>query len=89
MSGDAGNDMTLAFTLQAADRFARDHDLSQDFFTGNRGRAESLALIDEQYRTERHVFVGTEDAADRAGWELSTSGDTGFLGRLLDPFRKG
>lgn len=58
---------------RAAERFAREHDVPQDFFTGNRGRAESLALIGEQYGTERHVFVGVDEGdrrlADSMGWE--------------------
>ncbi|MFB6295278.1 MAG: hypothetical protein ABEH66_00330 [Halobacteriales archaeon] len=101
--GDGSDDMTLAFSLsaaerladpgaafadaeewtryrgivsqapRAADRFARERDLPQDFFTGTRGRPESLALIREQYATGRHVFVGTGESdrrvADSTGWE--------------------
>jgi hypothetical protein len=64
---------------RGAERFARERDLPQDFFTGARGRAESLALIADQYPTERHVFVGTDDAdrrlADSMGWEYRSIGD--------------
>lgn len=92
---------------RAAERFARDRDLSQDFFTGARGRAESLALIREQYPTGRHVFVGVDEsdrrladstgweyrpieaAADKAGWELETSGGGSIFQGILEWFRKG
>jgi hypothetical protein len=56
-----------------AKRYAREHDLSQDFYTGNRARAASLELVKQQYDTGRYVFVGTKDSherlADSTGWE--------------------
>ncbi len=54
-------------------KFAREHRIRQDFFSGPRGRAESLEQIRDQFQTERHVFVGTsaDDAelADSVDWE--------------------
>lgn len=54
-------------------KFAREHRIRQDFFSGPRGREESLEQIREQFRTDRHVFVGVgdEDAtlAEAVGWE--------------------
>jgi hypothetical protein len=53
--------------------FTRKHRIRQDFFSGPRGREESLANVAEQFGTERHVFVGTEaedaELADRSDWE--------------------
>ncbi len=53
--------------------FTRKHRIRQDFFSGPRGREESLANVLEQFGTERHVFVGTDEEdeklADEAGWE--------------------
>jgi hypothetical protein len=53
--------------------FTRKHRIRQDFFSGPRGREESLANVSEQFGTERHVFVGTRDEdadlAERSGWE--------------------
>ncbi|WP_135304153.1 DUF7124 domain-containing protein [Haloarcula amylovorans] len=53
--------------------FTRKHRIRQDFFSGPRGREESLENVKEQFDTDRHVFVGTEDAdaelAETAGWE--------------------
>jgi hypothetical protein len=53
--------------------FTRKHRIRQDFFSGPRGREESLANVEEQFGTERHVFVGTGDddatLAERTGWE--------------------
>lgn len=54
-------------------KFAREHRIRQDFFSGPRGRRESLEQIGEQFQTDRHVFVGTsgedEDLAAAVGWE--------------------
>ena len=54
--------------------FTRKHRIRQDFFSGPRGREESLVNVREQFDTDRHVFVGTgdEDAAlaDETGWEF-------------------
>ena len=53
--------------------FTRKHRIRQDFFSGPRGREESLTNVREQFDTERHVFVGTgeEDRAlaEEVGWE--------------------
>lgn len=53
--------------------FTREHRIRQDFFSGPRGKEESLKSIQEQFQTERHVFIGTTEAdealADRVGWE--------------------
>jgi hypothetical protein len=53
--------------------FTRKNRIRQDFFSGPRGREESLENVKRQFDTERHVFVGTGDAdaelADRVGWE--------------------
>jgi len=53
--------------------FTRKHRIRQDFFSGPRGRGESLANVKDQFDTERHVFVGTaaedEALAGDVGWE--------------------
>lgn len=53
--------------------FTRKHRIRQDFFSGPRGREESLESVREQFDTDRHVFVGTSgedaDLAERVGWE--------------------
>ncbi|MFW6153501.1 MAG: DUF7124 domain-containing protein [Halobacteriota archaeon] len=58
----------------AVTKFAREHRIRQDFFSGPRGREESLEQIRGQFETDRHVFVGVtdEDAAlaERVGWEF-------------------
>lgn len=57
----------------AVTKFAREHRIRQDFFSGPRGREESLLQIREQFETDRHVFIGTEaadaDLADEVDWE--------------------
>ncbi len=73
--------------------FTRKKRIRQDFFSGPRGKRESLENVKGQFDTDRHVFIGTndddrtlagetdweylglEDAADAAGWEL-TDGET-------------
>jgi hypothetical protein len=54
--------------------FTRKHRIRQDFFSGPQGREESLTRVGEQFDTDRHVLVGTDDEdaalADRAGWEF-------------------
>jgi hypothetical protein len=54
--------------------FTRKHRVRQDFFSGPQGREESLTRVGEQFDTDRHVLVGTDDEdaalADRAGWEF-------------------
>ncbi|MFB6164315.1 MAG: hypothetical protein ABEJ31_04075 [Haloarculaceae archaeon] len=53
--------------------FTRKHRIRQDFFSGPRGREESLSNVKAQFETERHVFVGTDDEDERlaeaVGWE--------------------
>ena len=54
--------------------FTRKHRIRQDFFSGPRGREESLTNVKEQFDTDRHVFVGSDDAdaelAESVGWEF-------------------
>jgi len=54
--------------------FTRKHRIRQDFFSGPRGREDSLANVKEQFGTERHVYVGVDDEdealAAEAGWEF-------------------
>jgi len=54
--------------------FTRKHRIRQDFFSGPRGREESLDNVKRQFDTERHVFVGTDDAdadlAEGVDWEF-------------------
>ncbi|MGB9987497.1 DUF7124 domain-containing protein [Salarchaeum japonicum] len=53
--------------------FTRKRRIRQDFFSGPKGKEESLASVKDQFDTERHVFVGTSDAdealAAEVGWE--------------------
>jgi hypothetical protein len=39
--------------------FTRKRRIRQDFFSGPKGKGESLASVREQFGTDRHVFVGT------------------------------
>ena len=55
--------------------FTRKHRIRQDFFSGPRGREESLTNVKEQFDTDRHVFVGTDDADA----ELAASVDWEYL----------
>ncbi len=54
--------------------FTRKHRIRQDFFSGPRGREESLENVREQFDTERHVFVGTSEEdqtlAEAVDWEF-------------------
>ena len=54
--------------------FTRKHRIRQDFFSGPRGREESLVNVKEQFDTDRHVFVGSGEAdaelAEAADWEF-------------------
>ncbi len=54
--------------------FTRKHRIRQDFFSGPRGREESLANVRDQFGTDRHVYVGVDDAgeelAESVGWEF-------------------
>ncbi|MFB6205912.1 MAG: hypothetical protein ABEJ05_05215 [Haloglomus sp.] len=53
--------------------FTRKNRIRQDFFSGPRGREESLENVKRQFDTDRHVFVGTgdddADLAERVEWE--------------------
>jgi len=53
--------------------FTRKHRIRQDFFSGPRGKRESLESVREQFETGRHVFVGTDkedrELAEAVGWE--------------------
>lgn len=53
--------------------FTRKNRIRQDFFSGPKGRAESLESVKDQFETDRHVFVGTTDEdrkiAEEHGWE--------------------
>jgi hypothetical protein len=53
--------------------FTRKHRIRQDFFSGPRGREESLQNVKNQFDTPRYVFIGTgeEDGelAESVGWE--------------------
>jgi hypothetical protein len=53
--------------------FTRKHRIRQDFFSGPRGKQESLENVKHQFATERHVFVGTTDEdralAEEVDWE--------------------
>ena len=54
--------------------FTRKNRIRQDFFSGPRGRKESLENVKAQFDTGRHVFVGVDDEdaalADEVGWEF-------------------
>ncbi len=41
--------------------FTRKNRIRQDFFSGPRGKAESLESVRRQFDTDRHVFVGTSE----------------------------
>jgi hypothetical protein len=53
--------------------FTRKHRIRQDFFSGPRGKRESLERVGEQFDTERHVLVGAGEAdrelAEAIDWE--------------------
>ncbi len=53
--------------------FTRKRRIRQDFFSGPKGKGESLASVREQFGTDRHVFVGTSNEdralAEEHGWE--------------------
>ncbi|MFO7926416.1 MAG: DUF7124 domain-containing protein [Halobacteriota archaeon] len=54
--------------------FTRKNRIRQDFFSGPRGRKESLESVKSQFQTERHVFVGIDDEdealAESVDWEF-------------------
>lgn len=41
--------------------FTRKRRIRQDFFSGPKGKGESLASVKRQFDTDRHVFIGTSD----------------------------
>jgi hypothetical protein len=53
--------------------FTRKNRIRQDFFSGPRGREESLENVKTQFDTDRHVFIGVDDEdaelADEVDWE--------------------
>ncbi|WP_276298848.1 DUF7124 domain-containing protein [Halorussus lipolyticus] len=53
--------------------FTRKNRIRQDFFSGPKGKGESLESVREQFDTDRHVFVGTTDEdrelAEANEWE--------------------
>jgi hypothetical protein len=53
--------------------FTRKNRIRQDFFSGPRGKRESLENVGRQFDTTRHVFVGTDETdrevAEEADWE--------------------
>lgn len=53
--------------------FTRKHRIRQDFFSGPRGKTESLESVRSQFDTERYVFVGTDEddkaIAEETDWE--------------------
>ncbi len=54
--------------------FTRKNRIRQDFFSGPRGKRESLENVKRQFDTDRHVFVGTDEAdealAEEVDWEF-------------------
>jgi len=53
--------------------YTRKRRIRQDFFSGPKGKGESLESVREQFGTDRHVFIGTTEGdralADEYGWE--------------------
>ena len=53
--------------------FTRKNRIRQDFFSGPRGKQESLEGVQGQFDTERYVFIGAsdddEELAETVGWE--------------------
>jgi len=53
--------------------FTRKRRIRQDFFSGPKGKGESLEAVKGQFDTDRHVFIGTSDEdralAEEFGWE--------------------
>lgn len=53
--------------------FTRKKRIRQDFFSGPRGRRESLENVGRQFDTARHVFIGTTEEdkalAEETDWE--------------------
>ena len=53
--------------------FTRKNRIRQDFFSGPRGKQESLDGVKGQFDTDRYVFIGASDEdeqlAETVGWE--------------------
>ena len=53
--------------------FTRKNRIRQDFFSGPRGKAESLEGVKDQFDTDRYVFIGSteedEQLAEEVDWE--------------------
>ncbi|WP_254525139.1 DUF7124 domain-containing protein [Natrinema caseinilyticum] len=53
--------------------FTRKNRIRQDFFSGPRGKEESLEGVKDQFDTERYVYIGASDEdeqlADAVDWE--------------------
>ncbi|MFQ3294384.1 MAG: hypothetical protein ACI9EZ_002151 [Halobacteriales archaeon] len=53
--------------------FTRQHRIRQDFFSGPKGKEESLGNVRDQFDTDRYVFVGSADkdreTAQATDWE--------------------
>ncbi|WP_306053112.1 DUF7124 domain-containing protein [Natronococcus wangiae] len=53
--------------------YTRKNRIRQDFFSGPRGKRESLEAVKDQFDTERHVFIGASDEdeqlAEDVDWE--------------------
>nr|WP_135828287.1 hypothetical protein [Halorussus halobius] len=54
--------------------FTRKNRIRQDFFSGPKGKGESLTSVRQQFDTDRHVFVATTDEdreiAEENDWEF-------------------
>jgi len=54
--------------------FTRKNRIRQDFFSGPRGREESLENVKKQFDTDRHVLIGVDDddvaLAESVDWEF-------------------
>jgi len=53
--------------------YTRKNRIRQDFFSGPRGKSESLEAVKDQFDTDRYVFIGDDEAdeelAEEVGWE--------------------
>ncbi len=53
--------------------YTRKNRIRQDFFSGPRGKSESLEAVRDQFDTDRYVFIGDDEAdeelAEEVGWE--------------------
>lgn len=61
--------------------FTRKRRIRQDFFSGPKGKAESLESVRRQFDTDRHVFIGVSEEdqsiADAKEWEYLHVQDAG------------